>query len=145
MGHAVVVSRLPSPCWPYYDGNIHYFRIVGVQAKRAYGHEPYSIYYKTAQQSVQNPGIFLQCIVIFVHGVLITPEGRPGISDVSPPVWNFRAVIWFRSCSSAQSCDLFDLILFCLLVLSSEFFFQKILQYFSLRDRLLLVWLLYSR
>ena len=28
--------------------------------------------------------------------VVVTPEGRPGMSDVFPPVWNLRAVIWFH-------------------------------------------------
>ena len=34
MGHAAVVSHFSSPCWPYYDGDIHYFRIADFQAKR---------------------------------------------------------------------------------------------------------------
>ena len=51
------------------------------------------------------------------------------------------SLCYLLSCSAAKSCYPFCLIIiifffFCLLALSSKLFFQKILQYFSLRERL---------
>ena len=62
------------------------------------------------------------------------PEGRSGMSDVSPPVLNIGVVISFHcllSCSSAESFNslwLTFFFFFCLLALSPDFsFLQKIL------------------
>ena len=70
----------------------------------------------------------------------LSPEGRPGMSDVFPPVWNLRAIIWFQF---AISCLVLLPSPVTLSVLSFSAcwpfllnFFQKILQYFSLRDGL---------
>ena len=68
------------------------------------------------------------------------PEGRPGMSDVSPPVWNLRAVIWFHFAISSLVL-LPSPVTLSVLSFSACWpfllnFYQKILQYFSLRDRL---------
>ena len=69
------------------------------------------------------------------------PEGRLGMSDVSPlsesQGCHLIPLCYLLSCSSALSCYPFCLIVFCLLALFLNFF-QKILQYFSLRDKLFL-------
>ena len=68
------------------------------------------------------------------------PEGRPGMSYVSPSVWNLRAVIWFYFAISSLVL-LPSPVTLSVLAFSACWpfllnFFQKILQYFSLRDRL---------
>ena len=75
--------------------------------------------------------------------VCMSPEGRPGMSDVSPPVWNLRAVIWFHFAISSLVL-LPSPVTLSVLSFSACWpfllnFFQKILQYFSLRDRLFCV------
>ena len=37
--------------------------------------------------------VFFGDVDLFMCCWFLSPEGRPGISDVSPPVWNLRAVI----------------------------------------------------
>ena len=69
------------------------------------------------------------------------PEGRLGMSDVLPPsLWNLRAVIWFHFATSSlvllPSPVTLSVLSFSACWSFLLNFFQKILQYFSLRDRL---------
>ena len=65
---------------------------------------------------------------------VIPPKGMPGMSDVSPPVWNLWAVIWFHFAISSlvflPSSVTLCLIFFCLLVHSCEFFPRKFFNIF---------------
>ena len=63
------------------------------------------------------------------------PEGRPGMSDDSPPVWNLRAVIWFNFAVSSlvllpSPVTLFNLSFSACWSFTLNFFL-KIPQYFS--------------
>ena len=69
-----------------------------------------------------------------------SPEGRPGMSDVSPTVWTLRAVIWFHFAISSlvllPSPVTLSVLSFSVSWSFLLNFFQKIFQYFSLRGRL---------
>ena len=71
---------------------------------------------------------------------LISPEGRLGMSDVLPLVWNFGIVIWFHFAISSLVLLPGPVTISVLSFSACWFFFlnffQKILQYFLLRDRL---------
>ena len=81
--------------------------------------------------------IFFYFLLVLIN----TPEGRPGMSDVPPPVWNLRAVIWFHFAISSlvflPSAVTLSTLSFSVCWSFLLNFFQKILQYCSLRDRLL--------
>ena len=81
-----------------------------------------------------------------VHYLSITLKGGRGCL-MSPPCLESQGChlipfYYLLSCSSAESC--YSYLFFCLLALSATKIFQKILQYFSLRDRIFGMALVYQ-
>ena len=97
-----------------------------------------------ALQANMNRNCFVKQLLwrLQIHRLALTPEGRPVVSGVSPAVWNLRAVIWFHFAISSlvllASPVTLSILSFSACWSSLLNLFQKILQYFSLRDRLFL-------
>ena len=86
----------------------------------------------TGNQRTNKPHINTSTTCMFSHRPICMHKhaprkGRPGMSDVSPPVWNLRAIIWFHFAISSRvllpsPVALSVFFFFCLMVHSPDFF-----------------------